>query len=55
MITNGATFAREIKPRMALAIKALNKKKAPFTSQLGLKFKAGTGKVLNLNFGFVWC
>jgi hypothetical protein len=37
IITNGATFTREIKPRMALAIKALNKIKAPFTSQLELK------------------
>jgi len=39
MITNGARCKREIKPRIATAKAALNKKKTLFTSTFGLNLR----------------
>jgi hypothetical protein len=55
MITNDAKCTREIKSRVALAKATFNEKKTYFQQQIGLKFKEGTSKVLNLEHRFVRC
>jgi hypothetical protein len=40
---------------MAMAKKNTEQEKAPFSSQLGLKFKEETGNVLSWKLGFVRC
>jgi hypothetical protein len=55
MITNDAKCTCEIKSRISIAKAAFNKKKTLFTSNLDLKFKEETSKVLHLEHSFVWC
>jgi hypothetical protein len=43
-----------MKPRIAMAKAAFNKKENLFTSKFGLKFKEETTKVLHLEHSFSW-
>jgi len=38
-----------------MAKAALNKKMAPFHQQNGIKFREETGKLVHLEYSFVWC
>ena len=53
MTTYDARGTCEIKSRICMAKANFNKK--TFHWQIGLKFKEETGKILHLEYSFVWC
>jgi len=53
--TSDSRWTRDIKFRISMGKSAFNKKNNPVHQEIGLKFHEEAGKVLQLEYSFLWC